>query len=69
MPGAVPVVLYLRHGTNCGCRSLADQREKALSFLSVHAAVIQIAPRGAARCRIPIRPAGRRGNRHRRPQE
>ncbi|KPM51486.1 hypothetical protein ACG83_35930 [Frankia sp. R43] len=65
----MPVVLYLRHGTNHGCRSLAEQQEKALSFLSAHAAVIQVDPRAAARSRIPLRPAGRWGNRHRRPQE
>lgn len=68
-PGAVPVVLYLRHGTNHGCRALAEQQEKALSFLSAHATRIQTDPRAAARSRIPTRPTGRQGNRHRRPQE
>jgi hypothetical protein len=67
--GAVPVAVYVRHGTDHGCQSIAAQQEKALSFLATHAISFQIDSAGDVRRRIPTRPAGRRGNGRRRHQE
>lgn len=69
VPGAVPVIIYLRHGTDRGCRSIAAQQEKALPFLATHSISSQIDAAGEVRRHVPTRPIGRRENRNRQPQE
>lgn len=69
VPGAAPVIIYLRHGTDRGCRSIAAQQEKALSFLATHSITVQLDAAGEVRRHVPTRPAGRRENRNRQPQE
>ncbi|WP_163553661.1 hypothetical protein [Candidatus Frankia alpina] len=68
--GAVPVVIYVRHGTGNGCQSIAAQQEKALAFLATRATNVQICdPAGDTGGRFSARPARRRGIRRRRRHE
>lgn len=70
VPGAVPVSIYVRHGTDNGRQSIAAQQEKVLAFLATHATSFQICdPAGDVGHQIPVRHAGRRGIRRRRRQE
>ncbi|WP_322779746.1 hypothetical protein [Frankia sp. Cas4] len=69
--GAVPVVIYVRHGTGDGLQSIAAQQEKVLAFLATHPTYSQLRPGtgGATRPRFLARLTTRRGTRRRFRQE